>query len=154
FKPILPLLGTLAESISDRPSAFQQISLLKHIQHRIRGRARNRITGERPSQSTRARSIHNLGAPGNRRQRQPAPQRLCSHNNVRLDPVMLARENLARPSKSALYFIRDEQPTVLAANLHHDRKEFGWWGYKAAFSQPRPGDHRRNVLRSHHALER
>src|SRR3984957_15186098 len=82
----LPRRSSALKLLTQPPATRQQLSIGKFLEDRQRRRATRGVTAERAAQSTRPRSIHDLRAPGNRRQWHAASKRLRSENKIRLDP--------------------------------------------------------------------
>src|SRR5690348_1236636 len=149
----LPRSRPLREPFADALRAPEKILGFENVQHRIRRRAGHRIAAKGPAQPPHSRRVHDLGAPRYCGERQPAPKRFRGGENVRNYAVSLAGKHRARPAKSGLHFIRDENNFMFPADILNRGEKLSWRRHESAFAQHRLRDHGGYVLRVHHALE-
>ena len=93
--------------------------------------------------------LHHHGADG-----QAAGQRLGQGHHVRLDPVMLVGEELARAAQAALDFVEDQGDIAFVAQPAQVRQEFHVGGIHAALALDGFDHDRRGLLRRDRRLER
>ena len=152
---MLPLPGrSPALKLLSQPAATrQQLSIGKFFEHRQRRRATRGVAAERAAQAARPRSIHDLRAAGDRRQRHAAAERLRSEDQIGLDAEMSAGKQLPGAAEAGLYFISNKDDAALAADLRQRRQKSGRRHDKPAFPKHRLNHDGRNRLGSHHTAE-
>ncbi|ABU79459.1 hypothetical protein ESA_04279 [Cronobacter sakazakii ATCC BAA-894] len=120
------LVEHLLQMLAQLVRALAEIFLLNHIQHRVRCRDRQRVTGVGAAKAARRRRVHYFRAPDHARERHPARKAFRHRQQIRLHAVMLHREQFAGARKAALYFIGNQQNAVLVAQraqgLHKRRR--------------------------------
>ena len=84
----LPFAGAALKAVAEFVGAGQQVFALEHIEHGQRGRAGQRIAGERAAEAAGAGRVHDLGAAGDGGQRQSTAERLRGHDE---DPARCRR---------------------------------------------------------------
>ena len=82
----------------------------------LRRRARQRVAAERAAQAALLGRVHDLGARGDRRERQAAAERLAADEDVGLEPVVvLDRPHRAGAAHARLHLVVDVEDPVLVA---------------------------------------
>ena len=150
---LLPAAGAFFEALADGLRTLQQPFFLDDLHAGQRRGASQRIAGERPAQPTHPRSVHDLRAPRDSADRQPAAQRLRAHQQVRLDAQLFAGEERARAPEARLHFVGDEHDSMLSADLLQHPEELPGRRDEAPFAEHRLDDDRGHRFRRHHALE-
>src|SRR5579862_3691391 len=102
-----PLAELDPQLLSPRPDRGER------VEHRDRRGARERIAAERAPEPAGADRVHDLRAARDRRERQPASDRLAGDEQIGLDAEVFDRPDRAGASTAGLHLVGDEQDPVL-----------------------------------------
>src|SRR5581483_1661887 len=134
------LLDAGAQAPADRFGPFAELGPSNLVEHGERGRARERVAAERPTEAARRDRVHHLGAPGDAGERQAAAERLPGDDQVGLDAVVLDRPDGARAAHARLDLVVDVEDPVAPAQLvqpgrevrrHRDEAALALHGFEA-----------------------
>ena len=123
----------------------------------MRRRAGDRVPAERAAEPAGLGRVHQLGAAGDRGQRQPAAERLAGHEQVGLDAVVLDRPDGPGAADAGLHLVVDVDGSVLAAELQQPRGEVLGQRDEPAFALHGLDDDARDLVPAEecrHVLER
>src|SRR5947208_3669997 len=120
---------------------------------RERGGDRDRATGICAAQPAGRSRVHDACPSRDGRQRKTAGQTLRRHDDVRVDAVMLHREELPGAAEAALNLVGDQQDAVLVANLAQPAHELRRGDIETALALHRLDHDGRDALRVDVSLE-
>src|SRR5439155_1832580 len=83
------------------------------------------IASEGAAETARLRRIHHLGSARDRREREPAAERLAGDEEVRLDAVVLDRPHGPRAAHPALDLVGNIEGAMLGAELLEPARKVG-----------------------------
>src|SRR5262245_24813115 len=112
-----------ADALAELPGLGEEGVVTDAIEHGRRGCAGQRIATEGSAEAAGADRVHQLGAPGNGRERQAAAERLAGHEQVRLDAVVLGCPHRPGPADAALHLVGHVQDPVPLAELLQAARE-------------------------------
>src|SRR6266568_373826 len=104
-KAVLKFTESVDHFLANLFCAAAQMFTFDLFEHCERGAAGEWIAAKRAAQTADHRLIHDLGATGDRRDRQTGAERLRGDQNVRLDPKLLASKQGPGSAQTSLYFI-------------------------------------------------
>jgi len=119
----LPFLCARDEAVADLRRPAAKLFVLDHLQDRKRGFAGDGISAEGPTDAADARSVHDLGSPGDAGDRQSPPRDLARDQQVRLDAELLACEHGSGARDARLDFVGNNENAVLAADRGQSLEE-------------------------------
>src|SRR3954447_10945527 len=96
--------------------ASEHVAVRQRIVSRIGGSTRDRVAAEGAAEPAGRNAIHDLGAPGDSRQRHATAQRLAGHEQVGLDAPVLDGPQRSGAARACLYLVVDVDDPVLLAD--------------------------------------
>jgi hypothetical protein len=123
--------------LAKRAGTHQQLAVGKLFNHRQRRCATCGVAPEGATQAAGPGSIHDLRAPGDRRQGHAAPKRLGRENEIGLDTEMRTGKKLPSAAETGLHFIGDEDDAAIMTDLHQRGQKSSRRHDKAAFAEHR-----------------
>ena len=112
------------------------------LEHHVGRRAGDRVAAEGAAEPARVDRVHDRRRPGDRRQRQPAAERLAGHEQVGLRVVVLDRPHRPGAADAGLDLVVDPQDPVAVAQLAQTSGEVRGHRDEAALALDRLEDHR------------
>ena len=106
-----------SSACSTRCASASRSSLLDHVEHREGRRGGDRVAAEGAADAAGLDRIHDLGAAGDRREREAARDALGARDQVGHDAVVLDRVPGAGAADAGLDLVGDEDDAVLGAEL-------------------------------------
>ena len=113
---LLPGAHATAHRFAYRLRTLAEALVVDHVEDGERGRLGDRIADERPADGALVRGVEDLRLAEHRREWQPGRDRLRERHHVRLDPVVLDREELAGTREAGLHLVHDQHDPVLVAD--------------------------------------
>src|SRR4051794_3582684 len=104
----------------------EHVAVRQRVQSRVGGSTGERVAAEGAAQPTGRNAVHDLGAPGDSRQRHATAQRLAGHEQVRLDAPVLDGPQRSGAACACLYLVVDVDDPVLLADPLELTDELLW----------------------------
>src|SRR3954453_16639053 len=112
----------------------EHVAVGQRIESRVGGGTRDRVAAEGAAEPAGRNAIHDLGAPGDSRQRHATAQRLAGHEQVRLDAPVLDGPQRSRAACARLDLVVHVDDSVLVADPLELSDELLWHRDEAALA--------------------
>ncbi len=151
---LAPRLHPLPDRLADPVRPLDEMLLVDHVEHCVRGCDRDRVADVRAADRAVAGRVHDLGPADHARERVAGRDGLGDRHQVRLDPELLDREHRPGTAEAGLHLVDDQHDPVLGGDLAHALDELLRRRDEAALALHRLEDDRRDLLGGDARLER